>query len=161
MKDRKINPIKKNKVLHFKKMLKEQENLAVYLDNGLNSRELKEIRAVARKNNITVFVEKNTLVKIATSEFPKNFKDNLKKKIVLLLSDDLIKPIGIHNSFSKEIKKFFVPLAVSNKNQCINNDSTISQLLKLKDYKGLLSNSLMYLNNPINSILKILEINGS
>ena len=128
--------------------------------SGLNVEQLTSFRVLARDNNVSVKVAKNSLVKLAVegTEF-NNLNDHLSGPTILVYSDDVVSLTKLVVNFAKENELLQVKVGSYN-NSIIDADEVvkISKMLSLDEIRAKL---ISLIQAPASKVARVLQAPAS
>ena len=159
-----MNKKEKNKLIDIlNKMLEENKNFYLADISGLTAEQSSSLRRMCFKQDVSIQVVKNTLLKKALDKNSTNFDilDNvLKGNTSLMFSDNPKAPAKIISDFRKKAEKPILKAAHIEEEFYIG-DNNLSILEKLKTKNELIADIIMILQSPAKNVISSLQSSSS
>ena len=159
-----MNKKEKNKLIDIlNKMLEENKNFYLADISGLTAEQSSSLRRMCFKQDVSIKVVKNTLLKKALDKNSTNFDildDVLKGNTSLMFSDNPKAPAKIISDFRKKAEKPILKAAHIEEEFYIG-DNNLSILEKLKTKNELIADIIMILQSPAKNVISSLQSSSS
>jgi len=159
-----MNKKEKNQLIDvLNKMLEENKNFYLADVSGLTAEQSSSLRRMCFKQNVSIQVVKNTLLKKALDKNSTNFDildDVLKGNTSLMFSDNPKAPAKIISDFRKKAEKPILKAAHIEEEFYIG-DNNLSILEKLKTKNELIADVIMLLQSPAKNVISSLQSGSS
>ena len=159
-----MNKKEKNEFIDvLNNMLEENKNFYLTDIAGLTAEESSSLRRMCYKQNVTIQVVKNTLLKKAFDKNATNFDqldDVLKGNTSLMFSDSPKAPAKVITDFRKKSKKPILK-AAHIEDEFYIGDNNLSILEKLKTKNELIADIIMLLQSPAKNVVSSLQSSSS
>ena len=159
-----MNKKEKNELIDvLNNMLEENKNFYLADIAGLTAEESSSLRRLCYKQNVTIQVVKNTLLKKA---FDKNSKDFtqldeiLKGNTSIMFSDEAKAPASVIKTFRKNSEKPILKAAHIEEEFYIG-DNNLSILSELKSKNELIGDIIILLQSPAKNVISSLQSSSS
>ena len=159
-----MNKKEKNELIDvLNNMLEENKNFYLADIAGLTAEESSSLRRLCYKQNVTIQVVKNTLLKKA---FDKNSKDFtqldeiLKGNTSIMFSDEAKAPASVIKTFRKKSEKPILKAAHIEEEFYIG-DNNLSILSELKSKNELIGDIIILLQSPAKNVISSLQSSSS
>ena len=159
-----MNKKEKNELIDvLNNMLEENKNFYLADIAGLTSEESSSLRRLCYKQNVTIQVVKNTLLKKA---FDKNSKDFtqldeiLKGNTSIMFADEAKAPASVIKTFRKKSEKPILKAAHIEEEFYIG-DNNLSILSELKSKNELIGDIITLLQSPAKNVISSLQSSSS
>ena len=159
-----MNKQEKNELIDvLNNMLEENKNFYLADIAGLTAEESSSLRRLCYKQNVTIQVVKNTLLKKA---FDKNSKDFtqldeiLKGNTSIMFSDEAKAPASVIKTFRKKSEKPILKAAHIEEEFYIG-DNNLSILSELKSKNELIGDIIILLQSPAKNVISSLQSSSS
>ena len=159
-----MNKKEKNELIDvLNNMLEENKNFYLADIAGLTSEESSSLRRLCYKQNVTIQVVKNTLLKKA---FDKNSKDFtqldeiLKGNTSIMFADEAKAPASVIKTFRKKSEKPILKAAHIEEEFYIG-DNNLSILSELKSKNELIGDIIILLQSPAKNVISSLQSSSS
>lgn len=159
-----MNKKEKNQLIDvLNKMLEENKNFYLADISGLTAEQSSSLRRMCYKQNVSIQVVKNTLLKKAFDNNATNFDqldDVLKGNTSLMFSDSPKAPAKVITDFRKKSEKPILK-AAHIENEFYIGDNNLSILEKLKTKNELIADIIMLLQSPAKNVVSSLQSSSS
>ena len=159
-----MNKKEKNQLIDvLNKMLEENKNFYLADISGLTADQSSSLRRMCYKQNVSIQVVKNTLLKKAFDKNATNFEqldDVLKGNTSLMFSDSPKAPAKVITDFRKKSEKPILK-AAHIENEFYIGDNNLSILEKLKTKNELIADIIMLLQSPAKNVVASLQSSSS
>ena len=159
-----MNKKEKNQLIDvLNKMLEENKNFYLADISGLTAEQSSSLRRMCYKQNVSIQVVKNTLLKKAFDKNATNFDqldDVLKGNTSLMFSDSPKAPAKIITYFRKKSEKPILK-AAHIEDEFYIGDNNLSILEKLKTKNELIADIIMLLQSPAKNVVSSLQSSSS
>ena len=159
-----MNKQEKNQLIDvLNKMLEENKNFYLADISGLTADQSSSLRRMCYKQNVSIQVVKNTLLKKAFDKNATNFEqldDVLKGNTSLMFSDSPKAPAKVITDFRKKSEKPILK-AAHIENEFYIGDNNLSILEKLKTKNELIADIIMLLQSPAKNVVSSLQSSSS
>jgi large subunit ribosomal protein L10 len=159
-----MNKKEKNQLIDvLNKMLEENKNFYLADISGLTADQSSSLRRMCYKQNVSIQVVKNTLLKKAFDKNATNFEqldDVLKGNTSLMFSDSPKAPAKVITDFRKKSEKPILK-AAHIENEFYIGDNNLSILEKLKTKNELIADIIMLLQSPAKNVVSSLQSSSS
>jgi large subunit ribosomal protein L10 len=159
-----MNKKEKNQLIDvLNKMLEENKNFYLADISGLTAEQSSSLRRMCYKQNVSIQVVKNTLLKKAFDNNATNFDqldDVLKGNTSLMFSDSPKAPAKVITDFRKKSEKPILK-AAHIENEFYIGDNNLSILEKLKTKNELIADIIMLLQSPAKNVVASLQSSSS
>jgi len=159
-----MNKQEKNQLIDvLNKMLEENKNFYLADISGLTAEQSSSLRRMCYKQNVSIQVVKNTLLKKAFDNNATNFDqldDVLKGNTSLMFSDSPKAPAKVITDFRKKSEKPILK-AAHIENEFYIGDNNLSILEKLKTKNELIADIIMLLQSPAKNVVSSLQSSSS
>jgi len=159
-----MNKKEKNQVIDvLNKMLEENKNFYLADISGLTADQSSSLRRMCFKQNVSIQVVKNTLLKKAFDKNTTNFDqldDVLKGNTSLMFSDSPKAPAKVISDFRKKAEKPILK-AAHIEDEFYIGDNNLSILEKLKTKNELIADIIMLLQSPAKNVVSSLQSSSS
>jgi large subunit ribosomal protein L10 len=159
-----MNKKEKNQLIDvLNKMLEENKNFYLADISGLTAEQSSSLRRMCYKQNVSIQVVKNTLLKKAFDKNATNFDqldDVLKGNTSLMFSDSPKAPAKIITDFRKKSEKPILK-AAHIEDEFYIGDNNLSILEKLKTKNELIADIIMLLQSPAKNVVSSLQSSSS
>ena len=159
-----MNKKEKNQLIDvLNKMLEENKNFYLADISGLTAEQSSSLRRMCYKQNVSIQVVKNTLLKKAFDKNATNFDqldDVLKGNTSLMFSDSPKAPAKVITDFRKKSEKPILK-AAHIENEFYIGDNNLSILEKLKTKNELIADIIMLLQSPAKNVVSSLQSSSS
>tara|TARA_B100000579_G_scaffold430287_1_gene443405 strand:+ start:753 stop:1274 length:522 start_codon:yes stop_codon:yes gene_type:complete len=159
-----MNKKEKNELIDvLNNMLEENKNFYLADIAGLTAEESSSLRRLCYKQNVTIQVVKNTLLKKA---FEKNSKDFtqldeiLKGNTSIMFADEAKAPASVIKTFRKKSEKPILKAAHIEEEFYIG-DNNLSILSELKSKNELIGDIIILLQSPAKNVISSLQSSSS
>ena len=159
-----MNKKEKNELIDvLNNMLEENKNFYLADISGLTAEESSSLRRLCYKQNVTIQVVKNTLLKKA---FDKNSKDFtqldeiLKGNTSIMFADEAKAPASVIKTFRKKSEKPILKAAHIEEEFYIG-DNNLSILSELKSKNELIGDIIILLQSPAKNVISSLQSSSS
>jgi len=151
---------KKLAVKELNKIFSKSKCLVISHYNGLNAAQMSVLRKKMRDSNVSFYVTKNTLAKLALQNtFYENLKDYFKGPTAIAVSDDPVSNIKIISKYAKENEKLKV--IVGSIESKILTEEEMKVMSKLPSLEELKSGIVSYLVAPHREIATVVDAPGT
>ena len=159
-----MNKKEKNQLIDvLNKMLEENKNFYLADISGLTAEQSSSLRRMCYKQNVSIQVVKNTLLKKAFDKNSTNFDqldDVLKGNTSLMFSDSPKAPAKVITDFRKKSEKPILK-AAHIEDEFYIGDNNLSILEKLKTKNELIADIIMLLQSPAKNVVSSLQSSSS
>ena len=159
-----MNKKEKNQLIDvLNKMLEENKNFYLADISGLTAEQSSSLRRMCYKQNVSIQVVKNTLLKKAFDKNANNFDqldDVLKGNTSLMFSDSPKAPAKVITDFRKKSEKPILK-AAHIEDEFYIGDNNLSILEKLKTKNELIADIIMLLQSPAKNVVSSLQSSSS
>ena len=159
-----MNKKEKNQLIDvLNKMLEENKNFYLADISGLTAEQSSSLRRMCYKQNVSIQVVKNTLLKKAFDKNTTNFDqldDVLKGNTSLMFSDSPKAPAKVISDFRKKAEKPILK-AAHIEDEFYIGDNNLSILEKLKTKNELIADIIMLLQSPAKNVVSSLQSSSS
>tara|TARA_B110000438_G_scaffold295345_1_gene338206 strand:- start:605 stop:1126 length:522 start_codon:yes stop_codon:yes gene_type:complete len=159
-----MNKKEKNQLIDvLNKMLEENKNFYLADISGLTAEQSSSLRRMCYKQNVSIQVVKNTLLKKAFDKNATNFDqldDVLKGNTSLMFSDSPKAPAKVITDFRKKSEKPILKAALI-EDEFYIGDNNLSILEKLKTKNELIADIIMLLQSPAKNVVSSLQSSSS
>ena len=159
-----MNKKEKNQLIDvLNKMLEENKNFYLADISGLTAEQSSSLRRMCFKQNVSIQVVKNTLLKKAFDKNTTNFDqldDVLKGNTSLMFSDSPKAPAKVISDFRKKAEKPILK-AAHIEDEFYIGDNNLSILEKLKTKNELIADIVMLLQSPAKNVVSSLQSSSS
>ena len=159
-----MNKKEKNQLIDvLNKMLEENKNFYLADISGLTAEQSSSLRRMCYKQNVSIQVVKNTLLKKAFDKNATNFDqldDVLKGNTSLMFSDSPKAPAKVITDFRKKSEKPILK-AAHIEDEFYIGDNNLSILEKLKTKNELIADTIMLLQSPAKNVVSSLQSSSS
>ena len=159
-----MNKKEKNQLIDvLNKMLEENKNFYLADISGLTAEQSSSLRRMCYKQNVSIQVVKNTLLKKAFDKNATNFDqldDVLKGNTSLMFSDSPKAPAKVIADFRKKSEKPILKAALI-EDEFYIGDNNLSILEKLKTKNELIADIIMLLQSPAKNVVSSLQSSSS
>ncbi len=159
-----MNKKEKNQLIDvLNKMLEENKNFYLADISGLTAEQSSSLRRMCYKQNVSIQVVKNTLLKKAFDKSATNFSqldDVLKGNTSLIFSDSPKAPAKVITDFRKKSEKPILK-AAHIEDEFYIGDNNLSILEKLKTKNELIADIIMLLQSPAKNVVSSLQSSSS
>jgi len=159
-----MNKKEKNQLIDvLNKMLEENKNFYLADISGLTAEQSSSLRRMCFKQNVSIQVVKNTLLKKAFDKNTTNFDqldDVLKGNTSLMFSDSPKAPAKVISDFRKKAEKPILK-AAHIEDEFYIGDNNLSILEKLKTKNELIADIIMLLQSPAKNVVSSLQSSSS
>jgi|TARA_B110000444_G_scaffold8392_1_gene7422 large subunit ribosomal protein L10 len=159
-----MNKKEKNQLIDvLNKMLEENKNFYLADISGLTAEQSSSLRRMCYKQNVSIQVVKNTLLKKAFDKNATNFDqldDVLKGNTSLMFSDSPKAPAKVITDFRKKSEKPILK-AAHIEDEFYIGDNNLSILEKLKTKNELIADIIMLLQSPAKNVVSSLQSSSS
>ena len=159
-----MNKKERNQLIDvLNKMLEENKNFYLADISGLTADQSSSLRRMCYKQNVSIQVVKNTLLKKAFDNNATNFDqldDVLKGNTSLMFSDSPKAPAKVITDFRKKSEKPILK-AAHIENEFYIGDNNLSILEKLKTKNELIADIIMLLQSPAKNVVSSLQSSSS
>ncbi|MGY8931666.1 MAG: 50S ribosomal protein L10 [Flavobacteriales bacterium] len=159
-----MNKKEKNQLIDvLNKMLEENKNFYLADISGLTADQSSSLRRMCYKQNVSIQVVKNTLLKKAFDKNATNFEqldDVLKGNTSLMFSDSPKAPAKVITDFRKNSEKPILK-AAHIEDEFYIGDNNLSILEKLKTKNELIADIIMLLQSPAKNVVASLQSSSS
>ena len=159
-----MNKKEKNQLIDvLNKMLEENKNFYLADISGLTADQSSSLRRMCYKQNVSIQVVKNTLLKKAFDKNATNFEqldDVLKGNTSLMFSDSPKAPAKVITDFRKKSEKPILK-AAHIEDEFYIGDNNLSILEKLKTKNELIADIIMLLQSPAKNVVASLQSSSS
>lgn len=159
-----MNKKEKNQLIDvLNKMLEENKNFYLADISGLTAEQSSSLRRMCYKQNVSIQVVKNTLLKKAFDKSATNFgqlDDVLKGNTSLMFSDSPKAPAKVITDFRKKSEKPILK-AAHIEDEFYIGDNNLSILEKLKSKNELIADIIMLLQSPAKNVVSSLQSSSS
>jgi len=159
-----MNKKEKNQLIDvLNKMLEENKNFYLADISGLTAEQSSSLRRMCYKQNVSIQVVKNTLLKKAFDKNTTNFDqldDVLKGNTSLMFSDSPKAPAKVITDFRKKSEKPILK-AAHIEDEFYIGDNNLSILEKLKTKNELIADIVMLLQSPAKNVVSSLQSSSS
>ena len=159
-----MNKKEKNQLIDvLNKMLEENKNFYLADISGLTAEQSSSLRRMCFKQNVSIQVVKNTLLKKAFDKNTTNFDqldDVLKGNTSLMFSDSPKAPAKVITDFRKKSEKPILK-AAHIEDEFYIGDNNLSILEKLKTKNELIADIVMLLQSPAKNVVSSLQSSSS
>ena len=155
-----MNKKEKNELIDvLNKMLNENKNFYLADIAGLTAEESSSLRRLCYKQNVTIQVVKNTLLKKALDKNSTDFTqldDILKGNTSLMFADEAKAPASVIKTFRKKSDKPILKAAHIEEEFYIG-DNNLSMLSELKSKNELIGDIITLLQSPAKNVISSLQ----
>jgi len=159
-----MNKKEKNQLIDvLNKMLEENKNFYLADISGLTAEQSSSLRRMCFKQNVSIQVVKNTLLKKAFDKNTTNFDqldDVLKGNTSLMFSNSPKAPAKVISDFRKKAEKPILK-AAHIEDEFYIGDNNLSILEKLKTKNELIADIIMLLQSPAKNVVSSLQSSSS
>ena len=159
-----MNKKEKNQLIDvLNKMLEENKNFYLADISGLTAEQSSSLRRMCYKQNVSIQVVKNTLLKKAFDKNATNFDqldDVLKGNTSLMFSDSPKAPAKVITDFRKKSEKPILK-AAHIEDEFYIGDNNLSILEKLKTKNELIADIIMLFQSPAKNVISSLQSSSS
>ena len=159
-----MNKKEKNQLIDvLNKMLEENKNFYLADISGLTAEQSSSLRRMCFKQNVSIQVVKNTLLKKAFDKNATNFDqldDVLKGNTSLMFSNSPKAPAKVISDFRKKAEKPILK-AAHIEDEFYIGDNNLSILEKLKTKNELIADIVMLLQSPAKNVVSSLQSSSS
>jgi large subunit ribosomal protein L10 len=159
-----MNKKEKNQLIDvLNKMLEENKNFYLADISGLTAEQSSSLRRMCFKQNVSIQVVKNTLLKKAFDKNTTNFDqldDVLKGNTSLMFSNSPKAPAKVISDFRKKAEKPILK-AAHIEDEFYIGDNNLSILEKLKTKNELIADIVMLLQSPAKNVVSSLQSSSS
>ena len=159
-----MNKKEKNQLIDvLNKMLEENKNFYLADISGLTAEQSSSLRRMCYKQNVSIQVVKNTLLKKAFDKNTTNFDqldDVLKGNTSLMFSNSPKAPAKVITDFRKKSEKPILK-AAHIEDEFYIGDNNLSILEKLKTKNELIADIIMLLQSPAKNVVSSLQSSSS
>jgi len=155
-----MNKKEKNDLIDvLNNMLEENKNFYLADISGLTAEQSSSLRRLCYKQNVSIKVVKNTLLKKAFDKNSTNFDqldDILKGNTSLMFADSAKAPANVIKDFRKKAEKPILKAAHIEEEFYIGDDN-LSMLANLKSRNELIADIIMLLQSPAKNVIASLQ----
>jgi large subunit ribosomal protein L10 len=159
-----MNKKEKNDLIDvLNNMLEENKNFYLADISGLTAEQSSSLRRLCYKQNVSIKVVKNTLLKKAFDRNSTNFDqldDILKGNTSLMFADSAKAPANVIKDFRKKAEKPILKAAHIEEEFYIGDDN-LSMLANLKSRNELIADIIMLLQSPAKNVVASLQSSSS
>ena len=159
-----MNKKEKNELIDvLNKMLEENKNFYLADIAGLTAEESSSLRRLCYKQNVTIQVVKNTLLKKAFEKNSKDFNqldEILKGNTSIMFADEPKAPASVIKTFRKKSEKPILKAAHIEEEFYIG-DNNLSILSELKSKNELIGDIITLLQSPAKNVISSLQSSSS
>jgi|TARA_B110000263_G_scaffold232216_1_gene228091 large subunit ribosomal protein L10 len=159
-----MNKKEKNDLIDvLNNMLEENKNFYLADISGLTAEQSSSLRRLCYKQNVSIKVVKNTLLKKAFDKNSTNFDqldDILKGNTSLMFADSAKAPANVIKDFRKKAEKPILKAAHIEEEFYIGDDN-LSMLANLKSRNELIADIIMLLQSPAKNVVASLQSSSS
>ena len=159
-----MNKKEKNELIDvLNKMLEENKNFYLADIAGLTAEESSSLRRLCYKQNVTIQVVKNTLLKKAFEKNSKDFNqldEVLKGNTSIMFADEPKAPASVIKTFRKKSEKPILKAAHIEEEFYIG-DNNLSILSELKSKNELIGDIITLLQSPAKNVISSLQSSSS
>ena len=159
-----MNKKEKNELIDvLNKMLEENKNFYLADIAGLTAEESSSLRRLCYKQNVTIQVVKNTLLKKAFDKNSKDFNqldEILKGNTSIMFADEAKAPASVIKTFRKKSEKPILKAAHIDEEFYIG-DNNLSILSELKSKNELIGDIITLLQSPAKNVISSLQSSSS
>ena len=159
-----MNKKEKNELIDvLNNMLEENKNFYLADIAGLTAEESSSLRRLCYKQNVTIQVVKNTLLKKAFDKNSKDFNqldEILKGNTSIMFADEAKAPASVIKTFRKKSEKPILKAAHIEEEFYIG-DNNLSLLSELKSKNELIGDIITLLQSPAKNVISSLQSSSS
>ena len=159
-----MNKKEKNELIDvLNNMLEENKNFYLADIAGLTAEESSSLRRLCYKQNVTIQVVKNTLLKKAFDKNSKDFNqldEILKGNTSIMFADEAKAPASVIKTFRKKSEKPILKAAHIEEEFYIG-DNNLSILSELKSKNELIGDIIILLQSPAKNVISSLQSSSS